>query len=163
MHELAQAMERKDAAAVAAHLAPDAVLRSPISRRIVFRGRDEIQALLEIVYATIGPATVDHVVGEGRTRVFITATTVRGLPLEDTMVMTFDDEDRVTELRLFIRAMPQLVTFAATLGPPLARRRSRLRALALRVLFEPLAFFVRVGEPVGVALSGAGTRVGSSD
>ncbi|HWT95415.1 MAG TPA: nuclear transport factor 2 family protein [Solirubrobacteraceae bacterium] len=159
MEELVEAMMRKDAAAVASFLAEGVVLRSPISRRIVFRGRDQIRELFEVVYDLLDTAHVDAIVGEGDTRVLLLRASVGRLLIDEAMALRLDDRGRVTEMKLYVRAMPQLVTFAAILGPPLAARRSRARAIALKALFAPLALFVNAGEPLGVRLSGAGEPV----
>jgi hypothetical protein len=159
MEQLVEAMKRKDAAAVVSFLAEDAVLRSPISRRIVFRGRDQIREVLEVVYGLLDTSDVDTVVGEGDVRVLLLRASIGRLPIDEAMALRFDDRGRVTEMKLYVRAMPQLVTFAAVLGPPLAARRGRARAIALKALFAPLAFFVSAGEPLGVRLTGAGTPV----
>lgn len=159
MDELVEAMKRTDAAGVVSFLAEDAVLRSPISRRIVFRGRDQIREVLEVVYALLDTAEVDAIVGEGDRRVLLLRASIGKLLIDEAMALRLDDAGRVTEMKLYVRAMPQLVTFAAVLGPPLAARRGRVRALALKALFAPLAFFVTAGEPLGVRLSGAGTPV----
>ena len=50
---LRDAWARKDAAAVAAALAPDATLLSPITTALRFRGPAEIQEVLEAAYAVI--------------------------------------------------------------------------------------------------------------
>lgn len=159
MDELVEAMKRKDAAAVVAFLAEDAVLRSPISRRIVFRGRDQIREVLEVVYELLDTADVDAVVGEGDRRVLLLRASIGKLPIDEAMALRLDGRGRVTEMTLYVRAMPQLVAFAAVLGPPLAARRSRARALAVKALFAPVALLVGAGEPLGVRLAGAGTPV----
>ena len=157
--ELVEAMRAKDTEGLLACLAPDAELRSPISRRVAFRGTAELRALFEVVHATLDRVEVVEVVGEGRVRVLLVTASVAGHPLEEAMAVRLDEHGRVASMTLFVRAMPQLVTFAAVLGPRLARRRGAARAVALRLLFAPLAALVRAGEPVGVALAGAGTPV----
>lgn len=160
MQQLIAAMQAKDVDGVVACFAEDGELQSPISRRVAFRGREQIREVLQVVYATVGPIGVTEVVGDGDRRVLVVASSVNGQPLDETMLLRLDGEGRVAELRLYVRAMPQLVTFAAAIGPPLARRRSRVRALALWVMFSPLAAMVRMGEPLGIALTGAGTPLG---
>jgi len=156
MDALIQAMEAKDPARVAACCHPDVVLRSPISRRVVFRGRETVRELLGVVYGEVGPVAVHEVVGDGDVRALLVASSVRGVPLDEVMVVRLGDDGLVHSWTLYVRAMPQLVAFAAALAPPLARRRSRARALALRLMLTPLAAFVRAGEPAVVALTGAG-------
>jgi len=159
MRELTQAMQAKDVPRIVACLSPAIELRSPISRRVAFRGHDQVREVLEVVYAAIGAVEVTEVVGDGDLRVLLVRSSVAGHPLDETMVVRLDEDGRVAHLTLYVRAMPQLVTFAAAIGPPLARRRSRARALVLKLMFAPLAALVRAGEPVGVRLTGAGTAV----
>jgi len=163
MQTLVDAMERKDVHAVVATLHPDVELRSPISRRVRFRGHAQVREVLEVVYREIGPVEVTDVIGDGTVRVLLVRSSVRGHPLEEAFVLRLHDDGRVAQLTLYVRTMPQLVTFAAAIGPPLARRRGRLRAAALTLLFAPLAAVVRAGEPIGVRLTGAGTPVRRPD
>lgn len=157
MEQLVAAMQAKDVDGVVACFAADAELRSPISRRVVFRGHEQIREVLTVVYETVGPVSVDAVVGDGPTRVLVVSSSVARQPLDEAMLVHLDSVGQVSALQLYVRAMPQLVTFAATIGPPLARRRSRIRAALLWLMFAPLATLVSRGERLGIALTGAGT------
>lgn len=159
MHELISAMEAKDVDRIVACFAADGELRSPVSRGVVFRGHDELRHVLACVYAAIGAVQVTEVVGEGSRFALVHHSEVGGHRLEELMLVRLDADGRVAELRLFVRGMVELVGFAAAIAPPIARRRGRGRALAVRALFTPLAALVRAGEPAGLALTGAGTRV----
>jgi len=156
---LVAAMEAKDADGVVACMRPDVELRSPISRRIAFRGTAQVREVLGVVYETVGPVQIRAVLGDGRTRALIAASSVAGHPLDETFLVELDEDGKVARMTLYVRTMPQLVTFAAILGTRLARRRSKARALALSAMFTPLATLVRAGEPLGVRLTGAGTPV----
>lgn len=157
MERFVTAIAAKDVDGVVACLAADAELRSPITRRIVFRGREQIREVLEVVYAALEDNRVEAVIGDGDERVLLVSSRLGGQPLDETMVVRQNAAGEITSMRLYVRTMPQLVSLAAVVGPPLARRRSRVRALAIRALFTPVAALVRHGEPVAVALTGAGT------
>jgi hypothetical protein len=73
--------------------------------------------------------------------------------LDEAMLVTLDEEGRITHMQLFVRPLPGLTALAAALGPRVARRRSRLRALAVRLMITPLAFMTRRGEGVGSRLA----------
>ncbi len=60
MEALSEAMRVKDVEAVVACMRADVELRSPISHRVVFRGRDQVRDVLEVVYATLGPIEAEH-------------------------------------------------------------------------------------------------------
>jgi len=156
-------MQAKDVDGVVACFATDGQLRSPITRRVAFRGHQQIREVLEVVYATVGSVEVDEIVGDGSRRVLLVSSSVAGQPLDEAMLVQLNPDGQIAELKLYMRAMPQLVAFAAAVGPPLARRRhGPLRAAALWAMFAPIAALVRRGEPLGLALTGAGTPLNSA-
>ena len=70
------------------------------------------------------------------------------------MLVTLDDDGLIAEMEeLAVRPMPGLMAVAAALGPRVARRRSRLRGIAVRALIGPLAFVATRGEGVSVKLA----------
>jgi ketosteroid isomerase-like protein len=80
---LRDAWARKDAVAVAAALAPDATLFSPITAGLRFRGPAEIQEVLEAAYAVIDDGVQAELVAPG---VLFVRGSVAGHAVEETIL-----------------------------------------------------------------------------
>src|SRR3982074_2039711 len=62
-------------------LAPDAELASPLSARMVFRGRDDLRVLLAAVYGGLSDLTWQEVIGEGSIRVAVSDARIAGVTI----------------------------------------------------------------------------------
>ena len=62
---------RHDVEAMVSALAVDAELISPLSGRMIFRGRDDLRVLLDAVYGGLTGLTWQEVIGDGSTRVAV--------------------------------------------------------------------------------------------
>jgi hypothetical protein len=102
-------------------LAPDAELVSPLSGRMVFRGRDDLRVLLSAVYGNmtglrwrqeLGDDTVRVVIGDGR---------VGPLELGDVMVCELAEDGRIQRIRPHLRPWLAVTLFAIKLGPTVGR------------------------------------------
>ena len=118
------ASEANDIDALMETLAPDAELISPISGRMVFRGNDDLRALLSAVYGSLrdwkwreelGDETRCLVIGDGRIGPF---------RLGDAMVFEFAPDGRIQRVRPHLRPWLGLTGFALIAGPRIARRPS---------------------------------------
>jgi hypothetical protein len=147
------AAEAHDVPAMLACMAPDVTLKSPITDRFAFSGHAQMRDLLEDVYSVIEDVRYLADAGDARTRLLTLEGRVRGQRLDEAMLVTLDDEGLITRMELFVRPLPGLTALAATLGPRVARRRSRTRALAVRTMIAPLAFMTRHGEGAGSRLA----------
>jgi hypothetical protein len=145
--------EAADAAAFAACAAPDVILHSPITTSFVFRGRQQLQDLMEDVFAVLGDLRYDGDEGTATSRTVHGFATLNGMEVHEVAIVTLDDRGLVTDMELFIRPMPALVGLAAVLGPRVARRRGRVRGAATRALLAPLALATRKGESLGARLA----------
>jgi len=78
-------------------LSPDVELVSPISGRMVFRGRDDLRVLLSAVYGSVTGLRWDQEIGEETMRVVIGEAAVGPFKLGDAMALAsihrFFDED----------------------------------------------------------------------
>jgi hypothetical protein len=63
-------------------------------------------------------------------------------------LIAFDEAGRVKDMTVHIRPMVGLAAVAATIGPPLARKRSRAGALVLAVLSAPLPLLLGLMDPL---------------
>jgi hypothetical protein len=150
---LRAAAEAHDAAAFVETLAPDVVLRSPITTSFAFHGRAQLQPLMEDVFSVVSDIRYTADVGDDRHRVLRAEARVGGQQIVESVIVTLDDDGLVSELELFVRPMPGLVALAAALGPRLARRRGRPRAAAVRAMIGPLAFMTGRGERLAAKLA----------
>ncbi len=142
-----KAAEASDIEGLIATLTPDVVLRSPITDRKAFRGREEVRELLHSVFATISDIRYFADVGDERTRVVFDRATVEGQPLEQATRLELDDQGQIKEITLFFRPLPGLATLTAALGPRVAaRRHGNSRSLIARLLLWPLALATRFGD-----------------
>jgi hypothetical protein len=106
---------------VVATLRPDAEVVSPISGRMIFRGREDLRVLLGAVYSLTRDLRWGRQVGDGDTRVVVGETYVGPLRLTDAMVFDLDAEGRIRRIRPHLRPWLALTLFAALLGPKVAR------------------------------------------
>ena len=156
-----EAVERLDVEGLLATLAQDADLHSPISDRALLRGRAAIRDVLVPVYENLEDARVlDEVASaDGRLHVLYLQTHLRGgQPLEESVWLHLDEQGLVDELTLFIRPLSALTALMASIGPPLAARHGRLRALIVTAVTRPLAALTRHGDPLALRLTGTPRR-----
>jgi hypothetical protein len=111
-----------DVDAIMAALGPEPELVSPISGRMVFRGRDDLRHLLSAVYSTTRDLQWSEVVGEGRVRVAIGETRIGPLRMTDAMVFELGEEGLIRRIRPHLRPWLALTLFALLLGPKVGRR-----------------------------------------
>ena len=108
-------------------LAPDAELLSPLSGRMVFRGRDDLRVLLGAVYGGLSGLTWREVIGEGATRVAVSDGRIAGVTITDAMVLELDETGLIVRMRPHLRPWLGITLFAVLLGPKIARHPGVLR------------------------------------
>jgi hypothetical protein len=141
-----KAVESHDIDGVLATLAPHAVLRSPITNRIAFRGHEEIRPLLESVFGTLQGTEFFADIGDDRTRALFHRARVGGQPVEEVSRVQLGEDGLIEEITLYVRPLPGLATMAACLAPRVAARRGRARSLLARLLIFPLGRLTRLGD-----------------
>jgi hypothetical protein len=119
-------------------LAPDALLVSPLSGRMVFRGRDDLRVLLGAVYAGLSDLTWPEVIGQGSTQVAVSDARIAGVTITDAMVLELDDAGLIRRIRPHLRPWLAITLFALLLGPKIARHPGVVRR-ALQGRPEPAA------------------------
>lgn len=115
------ASEANDIDGVMATLAPDAEVFSPISRRFVFRGEDDVRVLLTAVYGTLTGLRWRQEIGDGALRVLVGDAAVGPLKLGDAMVFELADDGRILRIRPHLKPWLALTLFALLLGPKVGR------------------------------------------
>jgi hypothetical protein len=116
------ASEANDIDALMDTLAPDADLISPISGRMVFRGHDDLRALLGAVYSSLRDWKWGEELGDEARCVVIGDGRVGPFKLGDAMVFEFNPDGRIQRIRPHLRPWLGLTGFALVVGPRIARR-----------------------------------------
>ena len=119
--EFCEATRVKDVDRMMSALASDAELVSPLSGRMVFRGRDDLRVLLAAVYGGLNDLTWQEVIGEGATRVAVSDARIAGVTITDAMVIDLDDAVLITRIRPHLRPWLAVTLFAVLLGPKIVR------------------------------------------
>jgi hypothetical protein len=114
------ASETNDIDGLIATLAPDAELVSPLSGRLVFRGREDLRILLGAVYGCIEDLRWREEVGEGSLRVVMGDGLIGPLRVADAMVCELDEHGQIRRIRPYLRPWLALTLFALVLGPKIA-------------------------------------------
>lgn len=142
-----QAGEAGDVEAVLAVLAPDVVLRSPITDRISFHGHEEMRDLLESVFETMTDIRYFADIGDDRQRALFFRARVGRQPIEECMRAELNEQGLVSEITVAIRPLPGLAALAVALAPKvIARRRGPVVAAIARALIAPLGLLTRLGD-----------------
>ena len=115
------ASERNDIDALLETLTDDAELVSPISGRMVFRGRGDLRLLLGAVYGSLENLKWVKEVGDDRTRLVLGECFVGPVKLGDAMVFDLADDGRITRVRPHLRPWLGLTLFALVLLPKVGR------------------------------------------
>ena len=164
MLELQRAAEAHDPQAFIALLAPDIVVRSPITQRIRFEGIEQAGDLFERVFAEISDIRFYETIGEGESsQVIFWRGRVGRHYLEEANLLRLDEQGRVREMTVFMRPLPGLLALATALIASFATRRGRARGLLLRLMVGTVSALYRSGEPLAVRLSGAGVPVPAAE
>jgi hypothetical protein len=121
------ASERNDVNGLVDTLTPDAELISPLSGRLLFRGRDDVGALLGTVYGSLRDLRWHEQIGDGPTRVVMAEARIGPLRITDAMVCDLTDDGRIRRIRPHLRPWLALTLFAVIVGPKMARRPDVLR------------------------------------
>jgi hypothetical protein len=122
-----EATRVNDVERIVSTLAPDAELRSPLSGRMVFRGRDDLRVLLGAVYGRLSNLVWRDVIGDGSTRVAISDAKIAGVTITDALVIELDDTGLIVRLQPHLRPWLAITLFALLLGPKIAGHPGVLR------------------------------------
>ena len=117
--------------------APDAVLRSPISGSLVFRGAADLHTLMSEVYRVARDVEVTSCLTSGRTAVVALRSRTWGVRTEEVFVLRLNDHGKIESNTVHVRPWFGLTVFAIALGPRLLRHPGVLRRAATRPSSRP--------------------------
>jgi ketosteroid isomerase-like protein len=116
------ASEAGDIEGIMGSLADDVEVVSPISGRMVFRGRDDVEVLLSAVYGSLKGLHWTRTVGTGEHRVAVGHARLGPVQMTDAMVFELAPDGRICRIGPHLRPWLALTLFALILGPKVARR-----------------------------------------
>jgi hypothetical protein len=144
-HPLRAVWQTRDVRTIAAALADDVVLHSPIVRK-PFEGREEAVELFEVLLERLGEFEITDQLEAGDTHAFFWRADAAGRWIEGADLVRHDADGRIKEVQVLIRPLLGIAAFAAAVGPALASRRGRLNAIAVRLMVGPLRAFLTVAD-----------------
>lgn len=118
-------------------LSPEIVLHSPVVRT-PFRGRSAATELYDVLFETFGEVEITGEFADTDSHAFFWRADVAGRAIEGADLLRYDAQGKIAEIRVLIRPLVDIATFAAAAGPPLAARRSPTRGVLVRLLTLPL-------------------------
>ncbi len=145
-------VEAHDLAAVVDAFATDAVVHSPITGALSFRGREQIGAVFSVILDVFKDIRYTSELRERDRALLIASAQVDGTDIEIADHMRLDENGKIQELTVFFRPMPAIAVSARAIGEGLGLRRSRVRARVISILVRPLILLTRVGDRAGTAL-----------
>jgi hypothetical protein len=115
------ASEANDIDALLELFEPDAELVSPLSGRMVFRGREDLRVLLSAVYGSLRGWRWHEEVGDDTVRVVVGNGKIGPFKLGDSMVFELSSRGKIQRIRPYLRPWLGLTAFAVLVGPQLVR------------------------------------------
>ena len=115
------AAQSNDIDALLETLADDPELVSPLSGRMVFRGREDLRVLLRVVYGSLRDASWQAPVSHGNRCVVLGESRVGPAHRYDVTVFELADDGRIQRIRPFVRPWLALSVDALVVGPKMAR------------------------------------------
>jgi SnoaL-like protein len=114
------AAQSNDIDALVETLADDPELISPLSGRMVFRGREDLRVLLRVVYGSLRDASWQAPVRNGTRCVVLGESRVGLAHRYDVTVFELADDGRIQRIRPFVRPWLALTIDALVVGPKMA-------------------------------------------
>lgn len=151
-----EAAERREIEPLLATLAPDVVIRSPVSERLSFTGIEQARELFGVVFEELGEFAYTDEFEAAGARVLVYRGRFAGEWIEEVQLLRLDAAGRIREVTFFIRPLPGLAGVAAGLAPRFARRRRKgpLIAALMRVGGATLKLLASIGDRLGARLFG---------
>ncbi|MDQ4143147.1 MAG: hypothetical protein M3198_05255 [Actinomycetota bacterium] len=128
------------------------ILGSPILRK-PFKGIEAATELFEILFDIVGEMEITHEFHSEGTSAFFWRGDLNGRVIQGTDLITTQADGKISEITVLIRPLVDIAIFAAAIGPPLARRRGRLRGALTKLLSLSLPPLLRTVDLVASRLA----------
>ncbi|MEU2037676.1 nuclear transport factor 2 family protein [Nocardia niwae] len=92
---------------------------SPLSGRLVFRGRDDLRVLRTAAYGSLAGLRWTEEIGDGARRVLLAGATIGPFRLTEALVIGLDEQGRIRTLQPHLRPWLTLTYLAVRLAPRL--------------------------------------------
>ena len=149
---LATAMYARDVAAVRDAFTPDAILHSPLTEALAFKGRDQIGLLVSVLFEVFEDFRYTREVMGDDVGFLVARARIGGEEIEMVDHLRLDQDGRIEEMTVFFRPLPAVAAALRAIGAGLGRRKSRARGAVISALTLPLAAMTRMGDGIGVGL-----------
>lgn len=149
---LRAAMEARDLDAVLDSFAPDAIIYSPLTAKLTFTGREQISAVMAVIFETFRDLHYTEETRQDNTAFLVSRALVGGQEIEVADHLRLGPDGRIQELTVFFRPLPATTAALRLITAGLGRRKSPARAAVMSALTRPLAFITRAGDGIGVRL-----------
>ena len=118
-----------------------------------FRGREEAAEVYGVLFDVFGEVRFTYELHDGNAHVYHWRGDVGRRTIEGTDLLLYDADGNIREIRVFIRPLVDIGTFAAAAGPALARLRSPVNAVVLSVLTMPLQLMLAAVDALAPRLT----------
>ena len=153
VHPFHAALVARDVPAMVETMTPDVVLRSPITSRLRFEGREQVSELIQlVVFDSFDEVRFTDELASGDSVALVFQARIGSQEIEGVDVLRLAEDGRVREFTVFIRPLPGLALTTQAIGTRLGARRGRARGVLLRLMVAPLVWLIRAGDRVGVRL-----------
>jgi limonene-1,2-epoxide hydrolase len=150
-HPFVAAFRTRDLRAWSAHFAPEIRLFSPIFTA-TFDGKARAIELYEVLFSSLSEFDVVRHARTDQGDVFWWRCVAAGRRIEGTDLISYRADGRISEIRVMIRTLPALASFALAVGPPLAHRRGGVRYVLALALTWPLVGIFALADSLGPRL-----------
>jgi hypothetical protein len=151
IHPFRALFETGDLGAWIDMLEPDVELHSPLITT-TFRGRETAAELYGVLLEHLDNFEIAHEFSAGRSYVGFWHADVGGRRIEGVDFIRSNPRGKIAEVRVFIRPLINSAAFASGIGPPLAEKRGRLRAILVRFFNLPLKVVLALTDKVAPRL-----------
>jgi hypothetical protein len=117
-----EASEANDIARLMEATTADVEVVSPISGRMVFKGKEDVEFLLSSVYGMLSDLRWKQEIGEGEHRVLYGEARLGPVRMTDAMVFELAPDGRIRRISPHLRPWLALTVFAMVLGPKVGFR-----------------------------------------
>jgi hypothetical protein len=150
-HPYRTAWQTRDLDTWADALAPDIVMHSPVLTQ-PFVGKAVAVELFGVLFDVFGSYEITHELSDGSVHAFFWRSQVGTHSIEGADLIRHDEHGKVSEIRVLIRPLPDLATFASAIGQPLAAKRSTWRGTLAGLLTLPLRAILVIADVIAARL-----------